>query len=91
MSTGPSFTNFLDVHGGLESLAMGYKYVSEGFVDSAIVGASSCFKDPRISLHFIGPKLLSPDGRTRTFDEFGESRLIFGFGLINEIHFSLHL
>ena len=69
--TGPSITIHTDVHGGLESLAMAYKLVSEGFVEAAIVGAVSSIADPRFSLQLYGLGILSSDGTTRPFDECG--------------------
>lgn len=74
---GPSFTIYTDVLGGMESLAMGYKYVSDGFVDAAIVGVSSSIVEPKISLQFIPLGLLSPDGLTRVFDKSGNELCTF--------------
>lgn len=68
---GPSFTYFADVLGGMEALATGYKYVSDGFVDAAIVGVSASIIDPKVGLQFVALGLLSPDGCTRAFDKSG--------------------
>ena len=70
-SIGASSTQYVDVHGGLESLVMGYKYVSEGFAEAAIVGTASNIMDPTFSLQYVPLGLLSPDGVTRPFDELG--------------------
>lgn len=81
-SSGPSFTNHVDMHGGLESLTMGYKCVSEGSVEAAIVGVAASIVDPRISLQYSPLGVLCSDGVTRTFDEWGT---------FNHVHTSITL
>jgi len=45
--------------------------VAEGFVEAAIVGAANSIMDPRVSLQLTPLGLLSADGVTRPFDEWG--------------------
>ena len=68
---------YSDAHGGLEALTIASKYVAEGLVEAAIVGAASSIVDPRYSLQFASLGLLSPDGVTRPFDAFGTYSFAF--------------
>ena len=51
---------------------MGYRYISEGLAEAAIVGVASNFVDPRLSLSYLAYGILCPDGITRPFDEWGK-------------------
>lgn len=50
--------------------------MSEGIVDAAIVGVASSIVDPRPNLLYLPFGMLSPDGVTRPFDEWGKVPMI---------------
>ena len=62
-------------------MRMGYRYVSEGVVEAAIVGVSTSISDPLVSLPYHSYGMLCPDGVTRPFDEWGKKDV-----LTNENH-----
>ncbi len=69
--TGPSYTYGTDPLGSLQALHTAYKRISEGSIQAAVVGVTSCLVDPKFSLQYIALSHLSQDGICRAFDKSG--------------------
>ncbi|KAI5698921.1 hypothetical protein M8J76_008538 [Diaphorina citri] len=65
---GPSFTIDNSWTGGIEVLRQAVQDISEGRVDTAIVGVSNLLLNANLNSLFQGLNRLSPDGKTRSFD-----------------------
>jgi Polyketide synthase modules and related proteins len=70
---GPSFTIDNSWTGGIEVLRQAVQDISEGRVDTAIVGVSNLLLNANLNSLFQGLNRLSPDGKTRSFDHLGKS------------------
>lgn len=66
---GPSYTIDNSWTNGLESLRQAYNDIREGRVNSALVGVSNLLLNPKLNHLFDGMNRLSPDGKTRSFDQ----------------------
>uniref|UniRef100_A0A8D8PTU4 Fatty acid synthase n=1 Tax=Cacopsylla melanoneura TaxID=428564 RepID=A0A8D8PTU4_9HEMI len=66
---GPSFTIDNSWTGGIEVLKQAVGDIVSGRVDSAIVGVSNLLLNPKLNALFQGLNRLSPDGKTRSFDD----------------------
>ncbi|XP_065212309.1 fatty acid synthase-like [Planococcus citri] len=70
--TGPSFTFYSSITGGLEALSAAYHSIVEGRVEAAIVGGSSSIIDPKLSVSLMKMGYLSPDSYCRAFSKNAE-------------------
>jgi acyl transferase domain-containing protein len=57
--------------GGLEAITEAYKAIKSGHFDAAIIGSVSLVLLPEISYHYKELGLISPDGKTKSFDASG--------------------
>jgi acyl transferase domain-containing protein len=57
--------------GGLEVITEAYKAIKSGHFDAVIVGSVSLVLLPEISYHYKELGLISPDGKTKSFDASG--------------------
>nr|QCW07584.1 fatty acid synthase 4 [Blattella germanica] len=64
----PSYTVISMETAGIEALTTAYNGIKNGLYDTAIVGSISLVMVPELSYHYQGLGLLSPDGRTKSFD-----------------------
>ncbi|XP_043468926.1 fatty acid synthase-like [Leptopilina heterotoma] len=66
--TGPSISIDSDTCDGASALHEGYMAIKDGRAENAIIAASNVILYPETSLHLILSRLLSPDGKTKSFD-----------------------
>jgi len=57
--------------GGLEVITEAYKAIKSGQYDAVIVGSVGLVLLPEISYHYKELGLISPDGKTKSFDASG--------------------
>jgi acyl transferase domain-containing protein len=57
--------------GGLEAITVAYEAIKSGHFDAAIVGSISLVLLPEVSYHYKQLGLISPDGKTKSFDAAG--------------------
>lgn len=57
--------------GGLEAITIAYEGIKNGHFDAALVGSVSLVLLPELSYHYKELGLLSPDGKTKSFDAAG--------------------
>ncbi|XP_051174620.1 fatty acid synthase-like [Leptopilina boulardi] len=66
---GPSFNIDSSCTGGASALHEGFKAIKDGRIENAIIAASNIVLHPKISLQLFLSGLLSPDGKTKSFDD----------------------
>jgi Polyketide synthase modules and related proteins len=57
--------------GGIEAITVAYNRIKSGEFDAAIIGSISLVLLPEISYHYKELGLISPDGKTKSFDSTG--------------------
>nr|QNU13194.1 fatty acid synthase 3 [Locusta migratoria] len=68
---GPTYVVISAWAGGLQTLELAYKAISEGRCKAAIIGSTNLVLFPYTSYQMAKMGLLSPDGVTRSFDDAG--------------------
>lgn len=69
---GPSLALDCSWSSGLQALALGCQYLKSGICEAAIVAAGSSIIHANFSSHFSNLNMLSPEGRSKCFDETGK-------------------
>jgi phthiocerol/phenolphthiocerol synthesis type-I polyketide synthase D len=57
--------------GGLEAITVAFEGIKSGQFDAAIIGSISLVLLPELSYHYKELGLISPDGKTKSFDAAG--------------------
>ena len=70
--SGPSYTVDTACSSGLLALCQALRAVRDGQCESALVGASNLLLKPTTSMQFVELKMLSPDGKCKSFDASGK-------------------
>jgi phthiocerol/phenolphthiocerol synthesis type-I polyketide synthase D len=56
---------------GIEAITIAYEEIKSGRFDAALVGSISLVLLPELSYHYKELGLISPDGKTKSFDAAG--------------------
>jgi phthiocerol/phenolphthiocerol synthesis type-I polyketide synthase D len=57
--------------GGLEAITVAYEGIKSGRFDAALIGSIGLVLLPELSYHYKELGLISPDGKTKSFDAAG--------------------